>query len=90
MTHRFDFVEYGLNIPEIVDEIGQNDRIEASPTWYGVGVGSDKIEVGVLNFRPTDHLIGKINPDTARRAQRVQEVTVATADLEYFEARRYQ
>ena len=82
---RFSWPKADLDVPQVVDQVGQDDDVEglASMQVERVRVGLDEVQLRVPSRGAAQHRARKIHAQAERRLQRGQQVALATADLEH-------
>ena len=79
--------EQPLNIPGIVDQVGENDRVEGAALRLDVErVGLEKAKMRMPGLRLANHLAREVDADTDRRRHRRQKVPTTAADLQHAQA----
>jgi hypothetical protein len=71
-----------LDIPDIVEEIREEDDVEGTGGRQGVPVRQDEVKARVLVTGREEHLGGEIDPETEGGLKGGQQVSFGAADLE--------
>lgn len=74
--------QHDLDVPEIVQEIRQDDHVEALTEVQVVNVSHDERQPGVLRTGPQNHLGREVHADAEVRIEGGQEVPGPAAKLE--------
>ena len=89
---RWSPLEQRLHVPDVVEEVGQDDDVERRRRRREVvRVGLDEVQLADGAARaPLDHRRREVDADAHRRAQRGQQIAVAAAELEDAQPRRHE
>ena len=66
--------EHRLNVPEVIDQVGENDHVKCSRQSQIMGVRVHKMEVGMTARRDPDHFAGEVHSHAKGRANCSQEI----------------
>jgi hypothetical protein len=75
-------VEDGLDVPDIVHQVGEHHNVELASKRERMRVPLDETEARVSSGGVRDHLTGQIETDADPRLQRREEITAAATDLQ--------
>ncbi len=88
MTHRVNFLQHRLHIPQIVHKVRQHDHIERlRPEIQLMRIATNELHGRMPFLRPLDHFIGPVNADGSARLQRRQQIPLSAADLKHAQPR---
>ena len=90
MTEGAELLKDTLHIPQIVDQVRQDDDIELfiQPRKI-MGIGNDESKVRMKLPGAADHLFGKINAYTAGGFERCKQISLGAAKLKNISIRAY-
>ena len=80
-SNKSDLAKYGLDVPEIIYQVRQDDEVKTLIEIQIVGVGMEKPQSRVPASGVIEHTLGKIDPHPKRRVETGQKVAGGTAQF---------
>ncbi len=86
MAHSPHLLQGGLDVPEIVDEIGEDDDVERLIEDAIVNVRLDEVEIWIARAGAREHFGRKVDTAADRRFKRGEEIALRGAKLGDFQS----
>ena len=86
MRYPCQVLQYDLQVPEVIYQIGKDNHIEFMPEDKIMRIRDHEVQMGVFCGRPPDHVARKIQSDAQRWLQGGQQISMAAANLQYLQS----